>query len=1017
MLGFLNKLFDNNAKDVSKLQRDVVAKVNALEPQIKDTPDLAAAFAKLRERVGNGESLDAVLPEAFALTREASVRTLGMRHFDVQLIGGASLHMGRIAEMKTGEGKTLVATLALTLNALEGKGCHLVTVNDYLAKVGAEQMGLIYKTLGLSVGLIQQPMPPSERKAAYACDITYVTNSELGFDYLRDNMAIQPEQLVLRADTPLNFAIIDEVDSILIDEARTPLIISGPSEKSPANYYVMAKLAAQLEKGEPVIPGDKTRTEPTGDYTIDEKGKQVHLTEAGINKAEKLLSIDGLFTAEHLEKGHMLIQAIRARELYHRDKDYLVTDEGEVVIVDEFTGRALAGRRYGEGLHQAIEAKENVKIAGENQTMATITYQNFFKLYNKIGGMTGTAKTEEKEFIDLYGADVLVIPTNLPMIRKDEQDVVYRTELGKFKAVLEEIADKVQTGQPVLVGTISIEKSEFLSKLLSEPNRYVQFIEATCGKLLSQIVKADAAFIEETNKLLKNPGELTPEKLEPLRSKLPKNALENFKQLEREVRTLQVLRNGVPHNVLNAKYVEREADIVAQAGRPGAVTISTNMAGRGTDIKLGGNPEFAAYAMLEKKGLSRYDDFVELFVAACIRGDVDTAKRQLEHLSAVSEDDIHKIISTRDEFKADFEKVKALGGLHILGTERHESRRIDNQLRGRSGRQGDPGSSRYFVSFEDDLMRLFANERVVGMLDRLGMDDTVPIEAQMVTSAIERAQKRVEERNFGIRKQLLEFDNVMSKQRELVYAQRREMLLGTDDAVEETLEGMIGDFADAQSSLQLSGNDSHEWNLEQLRANMVDAIPTLEDFDYESLRGMKLDAAKNAMLDAVASKYEARKQEFPPQLWSQLQRFVLLQLVDQYWKEHLHGMDVLRQGIFLRGYGQKDPFVEYKFEATNLFNEMIEGLKAEVTKYLFRLQVNYEPAPVPQEQVLEAVAQPAAMEAEAASEPAQPAPSVIPMPQGENPFIRRPSEANNRIPKLSRQERRRLEREEKKRKD
>ncbi len=1001
MLGILNKLFDNNARDVAKLQRDLVARVNALEPEVQQMKDLAAEFAKLRERVQGGESLDSVMPEAFALIREASVRTLGMRHFDVQLIGGAALHAGRIAEMKTGEGKTLVATLALGLNALEGRGAHLVTVNDYLAKVGAEQMGLIYKTLGLTVGLIQQPLDPASRKAAYACDITYVTNSELGFDYLRDNMSISPEQLVLRADHPLNYAIIDEVDSILIDEARTPLIISGPSEKSPSNYYLMAKLAPQLERGEPVVPGDKTRTEPTGDYTVDEKQKQIHLTERGIEKVEKLLSIDGLFSTEHMELGHMMINALRAKELYHKDKEYIINEAGEVVIVDEFTGRLMPGRRYGDGMHQAIEAKEGVKIAGENQTLATITYQNFFRLYTKIAGMTGTAKTEEKEFLELYGSDVLVIPTNLPMIRKDNEDVVYRTELGKFKAVIEEIVEKYQTGQPVLVGTISIEKSEFLSRMLSEPNRYVQFIEATAGKLLSQCVKLDAGRLESLNKILKDAGSLTPEKLADVGGMIPKNATETFQQLEREVKTLLVLRKGVRHQVLNAKHHEREADIVAQAGRSGSITISTNMAGRGTDIKLGGNPEFAAYQYLEKKGLNRYDDFVELFVASVVRGDLETARTFLDRLPKVSESDIEEIIKTRDAFKEDHEKVKQLGGLHIIGTERHESRRIDNQLRGRSGRQGDPGSSRYYVSFEDDLMRLFANDRVVGMLDRLGMDDSQPIEARMVTNSIERAQKRVEDRNFSIRKQLLEFDNVASKQREVIYTQRREVLLGTNEQVEELVETMIGDFVESQANLKLSGSDSSEWDIAQLQASITDAIPSMEGFDFESLRELKLDQARDILLSKAADAMDARRAEFPAEIWPQLERFVVLQVVDQYWKEHLNSMEVLRQGIFLRGYGQKDPFVEYKFEATNLFNETIESIKADVTKYLFRLTVNYEAAPVPAPQ----------------AEAALPAESGAPQPQARNPFAPssnpfiRQSDGPSRIPKLSRQERRRLERE------
>jgi preprotein translocase subunit SecA len=1008
MLGFINKLFDNTARDIALINKNVVQKVNALEPEMEklETSVLAEEYAKLRARVAEGESLESVMPEAFALIREASKRTLGMRHFDVQLVGGAALFGGRIAEQKTGEGKTLTATLALGLSALDGKGAHLVTANDYLVKVGAEQMGLIFKTLGLSVGLIQQQMDPAARKAAYGCDITYVTNSELGFDYLRDNMAIQPEQLVLRADTPLNFCIIDEVDSILIDEARTPLIISGPSEKPTSNYYLLAKIAGMLEKGEAVVPGDKSRTTPTGDYTIDEKQRGVHLTENGITKAEKLLSIDGLFSTEHMELGHMLIQAIRANELYTKDKDYIVSEQGEVVIVDEFTGRLMPGRRYGEGLHQAIEAKENVKIAGENQTLATITYQNFFKLYKKIGGMTGTAKTEEKEFVELYGADVLVIPTNLPMIRKDAQDLVYRSELGKFKAVVEEIVEKYQTGQPVLVGTISIEKSEFLSKLLSEPNRYVQFIEASSGKLLAQLAKADAGLIADMQKLFSNPGALTPEKLEGVREKLPKNAVQYFEQVQKEVAVLALLRKGVKHNVLNAKYHEREADIVAQAGRSGSITISTNMAGRGTDIKLGGNPEFAAYAHLEKKGLNRYDDSVELFVAACIRGDLKVARSFLENLPQVTEDDIELIIKIRDDFKADFEKVKGLGGLHIMGTERHESRRIDNQLRGRAGRQGDPGSSKFYLSFEDDLMRLFANETVVRMLDRLGMDDTQPIEAGMVTRSIETAQKRVEDRNFAIRKQLLAFDDVMSKQREVVYAQRREVLLGNDEGVNELVEGMISDFVNGQVGLHLSG-DTDQWNLESLKASLVDACPTFNEFNFEALRELKRDEVTEKLLDVAADAYEAREQQLSAPLMRNLERFVVLQIVDQFWKDHLHSMDLLRSGIFLRGYGQKDPFVEFKFEGTNLFNEMTETIKAEVTKFIFRMQVNFE-AP-PQQQ------QPETQPFESGNADSAEQPSGNnPFQRSANPFIR--SGADSRIPKLSRQERRKLERDEKKKK-
>jgi len=864
MFGVLQKVFDKNPRDVAKIRRAIVESTNKLEPEMEKLEDLAGEFMALRALIQSGQkTVDDVIVRAFALVREAAKRTIGKRHYDVQLIGGASLNMGRIAEMRTGEGKTLVATLALATNALEGKGCHLVTVNDYLCKVGAEEMGLVYRALGLTVGLIQHYSQPHERKAAYACDITYVTNSELGFDYLRDNMAQSPDQLVLRADTPLNYAIVDEVDSILIDEARTPLIISGQAEKATDQYYLLAKLVKRLKKGEPAVPGE--RLEPTGDYTVEEKNKGIHLTEGGINRVEMLLSLDNLYSAENMGKAHMIVQALRANELYHRDKDYLINDKGEVVIVDEFTGRAMPGRRYGEGLHQAIEAKEGVKIENENQTLATITYQNFFKLYNKFGGMTGTAKTEEKEFIDIYGVDVLTIPTNLPTIRKDYDDVIFRSADGKFGAVVKEIKTIHALGRPILVGTVSIRISELLSEMLNQ--------------------------------------------------------------------------DGIEHQVLNAKFEEQEAKIVAQAGRLAGVTIATNMAGRGTDIMLGGNAEFYMGDRLEQMGLNRYDESVENFVKAAMRG--ESGARALGEAVNVPHDLIEELLQVREQTEKDRTKVKELGGLHIIGTERHESRRIDNQLRGRAGRQGDPGSSRFYVSFEDELMRLFANERMVSMMDRLGMDDTQPIEARMVTGAIERAQARVEDRNFSTRKQLLEFDNVMSKQREVVYAQRREVLLGQDLDVEESVEGMIGDFVENTlyefAPLETAPID---WDLEKLKVAFSDAIPALEHFNYETLKVGNGDEGHKKLLEAAADAHDSRKDELGSGLYSGVSRYVLLQQVDQYWKEHLHGMDVLRQGIGLRGYGQRDPFQEYKFEATNMFNEMIDKLKAEVTKFMFRLEVN-----------------------------------------------------------------------------
>ncbi len=865
MFGFVNKLFDSNDKEVRKLEREVVAAVNSFEPEMKKIPDLAAHYQELRKRhLEGGEALEALMPEVFALTRESMVRNMGMRHYDVQMIGASALHYGRIAEMKTGEGKTFVATLALALNALPDKGTHLVTTNEYLAQTGAEWMGPIYRGLGLTAAYVKHDHVPEQRRGAYLADITYITNSELGFDYLRDNMAFRPEQLVLRKDTPLHYAIIDEVDSILIDEARTPLIISGPAEAATDMYYTMAKLVQGLRRGE---PGDGENKPPTGDYTGDDKAKDIHLTEEGIAKAEKLLNIEDIFSAKNMETGHMLRQALRAREHYKLDKQYVKNDDGQIVIVDEFTGRLMPGRRFGEGLHQAIEAKEGVKIERENQTLATITYQNFFKLYGKIAGMTGTAKTEEKEFQEIYGSDVLVIPTNQSVIRADADDIVYRTIQGKYGAVIEEIEGIHKKGQPILVGTVTIEASEKLSSLLK--------------------------------------------------------------------------RKGIPHQVLNAKYHQREADIVAQAGRSGAVTISTNMAGRGTDIVLGGNPEALARQLLQREGFDAYDTEVELFIKNIMLRKPDEARRVAEKLENLPADIIPKLERLRDEAEADHEKVVEVGGLHIIGTERHESRRIDNQLRGRSGRQGDPGSSRFYVSFEDDLMRLFANERVLGMMDRLGMDDAQPIEAKMVTGAIERAQKRVEDRNFGIRKQLLEFDNVMSKQREVIYKQRRDILLGND--ISDDVQDMIADYLDAQVQNYLNPElEREEQDIPALRAAILDAAPHLESFDFEELRGQEPEDATQKLVGAMETAYAAREVELGAGLMRELERFIVLQVVDNHWKEQLHNMDVMRQGIGLRGYGQRNPLQEYAFEAFNLFEEMKQNIKLNVAKLLFRVQVQQD---------------------------------------------------------------------------
>ncbi len=949
MLGILKKIFDNNEREIQRYYKTVVEPTNALEPEVEKIEDLAAEYEKLRrEHQEGGKSLEELMPRVFALTRESAKRYLGMRHFDVQLIGGAVLHEGRIAEMKTGEGKTLVATLAVALNALTGKGVHLVTVNDYLARRDAEWMGPVYKGLGLKVASIQHDTPPPERRAAYLADVTYVTNSELGFDYLRDNMALSPDQLVLRHDHPLHYAIVDEVDSILIDEARTPLIISGPAEKATDLYYRLAEIAKKLERGEMPEPGEKDK-EPTGDYTIDEKQKHVQLTERGIERAEKLLGIQGLFSPENMEVAHMLIQAIRAKELYHRDQDYIVKD-GQVIIVDEFTGRLMPGRRFGEGLHQAIEAKEGVKIERENQTLATITYQNFFRLYDKTAGMTGTAKTAEKEFQEIYGMDVIVVPTNKPVIRVDYPDQVYRTERGKFLAVVEEIAEKYERGQPVLVGTISIEKSERLSAMLKEPRHYLPRLEQRVEALKKALKNKSGGDWDKLKKLLARPGNLREKDLEAFEGLFAGekgNLSGAWEDLKHAVHTLEVIRKGIPHQVLNAKYHEKEAEIVAQAGRSKTVTIATNMAGRGTDIKLGGNPEYLAADLLEKHGFDRYEWQVELFIKKLLMGKEDEARALAQELG-IGEDLIEEIKKIKAATEEDEKLVKELGGLHIIGTERHESRRIDNQLRGRSGRQGDPGSSRFYVSFDDELLRLFASDRVIAMLDRMGFDDSEPIEHKMVTGAIERAQRRVEDRNFAIRKQLLQFDDVMARQREVIYEQRRKVLLGKDEEVkeaalamvEDTIAGVVENFINPQLHPE-------DWDLPGLKAALVDYIPAFETFDFETLRDLSAEAAQEKVLEFALKAYEEREAELGAEVMRAVERFVILSIVDSAWKEHLHNLDVLRQGIGLRSYAQKDPFQEYKFEATRLFNEMIGFIKSESTKFLFRLQVETEP-PKPQ---------------------------------------------------------------------
>ncbi len=781
MFGFLKRfLGDNNDKEIKRLQK-TVDKINALEPQMQNYSDLklVASTENFRERLKNGETLDDILPEAFAVCREASRRVLGMRHFDVQLMGGMCLHEGKIAEMKTGEGKTLVATLPVYLNALEGKGVHMVTVNDYLAKRDSEWMGQLYKFLDLSVGLIVHDMDFPERKYSYSCDVTFGTNNEFGFDYLRDNMVVHQEQMVQR---PLNFAIVDEVDSILIDEARTPLIISGPGQKSTDMYAIMARAVENLKEGE--------------DYTVDEKQKTVAPKDEVIPKIEQRLGISNLYAPENIELSHCFNAALRAKALMKRDRDYVVRDD-EIIIVDEFTGRLMAGRRYSDGLHQAIEAKEGVKIRRESQTLATITFQNYFRMYNKLAGMTGTAKTEEDEFLKIYKLPVIVVPTNLPVQRVDHPDVIYKNKKAKYKAVGQQVEKIHAKGQPVLIGTTSITQSEELSAILK--------------------------------------------------------------------------KRGVPHNVLNAKYHEKEAQIVADAGQKGAVTIATNMAGRGTDIKLG-------------------------------------------------------------------EGVPELGGLFIVGTERHESRRIDNQLRGRSGRQGDPGESRFYLSLEDDLMRLFASDNVAKIMDKLGMEEDEPIEHSLITKSIEHAQKKVEARNFDIRKHVLEYDDVMNQQREIIYGERKKILNGEN--LRENIFGMINHIIKAEMN-QYANEKLYpeEWQLDELIKDAEKIYSSPDQLNKSELEKLSRDELKEYLEKVAADNYKSREDTYGAETMRELERVIMLRVVDNKWMEHLDHMDMLREGINLRAYGQRNPLVEYKIEALAMFEEMEAAIQDQIAALMYHVAV------------------------------------------------------------------------------
>ena len=858
-MGFLDNLFNMADKKELKSFGKTADKIDAMEPKFEamTNKELKSMTNTFKERLAKGETLDDILPEAFATVREASKRVLGLRHYKVQLIGGMVLHQGRIAEMKTGEGKTLVATLPVYLNALEGKGVHVVTVNDYLAKRDKEDMGKIYEFLGLTVGVIVHGQTPELRRKQYECDITYGTNNEYGFDYLKDNMVIHKEQRVQRE---LNYAIVDEVDSILIDEARTPLIISGPGDKSThlytdANTFVLtlkrpSKTQQEKTEEEKELPSD-------GDYEIDEKQKAVSLSESGIKKAELYFNVENITDVEHTELFHHINQALKAHAIMKKDVDYVAKD-GEIVIVDEFTGRLMFGRRYSEGLHQAIEAKEGLHVQRESKTLATITFQNFFRMYAKLAGMTGTAKTEEEEFKSIYKMDVVQVPTNEPVIREDLPDVVYKNEKGKFNAVAEDIIERHKKNQPVLVGTVSIEKSE----------------------LLSQILK----------------------------------------------------KKGIKHEVLNAKNHEKEAEIIAQAGRLGAVTIATNMAGRGTDIMLGGNPLF-----LTKKELRRHG-----FTEESIKR-VDTS---IDAEELAENEDLAKAKETFDKLYDQFkeqaakeqEEVKAAGGLAIIGTERHESRRIDNQLRGRSGRQGDPGASRFYIGLDDDLMRLFGSEKIKGVVEKIGLEDDMPIEHKMLTKSIEGAQKKVEGRNFGIRKHVLQYDDVMNKQRQVIYAERSSVLEGED--MSEYIQSMVRDRIDLAVEAY---TEEKKVDYAGLKHYLYGAFMPAESLEVEGLDTLAGQELVDKIYEISKAVYQEKEDIITSERMREIERIILLQCVDNHWIDHIDAMDQLRQGIGLRALGQQDPVIAYKMEGFNMFDEMVDQIRQDTVRYLFGITIEKQP--------------------------------------------------------------------------
>lgn len=855
-MGLFDKIFGTySEKELKKIDK-IVDKIEALDQTYSNLSEeeLKHKTIEFRERIANGESLDDLLPEAFATCREASWRVLGMKHYRVQLQGGVILHQGRIAEMKTGEGKTLMATLAAYLNGLSGNGVHIVTVNDYLAARDRQWMGKVYEYLGLTVGNIIHGLNSDQRREAYNCDITYGTNNEFGFDYLRDNMVIYQSERVQRV---LNFAIVDEVDSILIDEARTPLIISGQGDKSTdlyrrADQFAKTLSSRVLEESETKIdPFDREIKEETVDYLIDEKAKAVNLTDNGVAKAESFFNIENLADAENMEIAHNIKQALKANSLMHRDTDYVVS-EGEIIIVDEFTGRMMLGRRYSEGLHQAIEAKEGLEVREESKTLATITFQNYFRMYKKLSGMTGTAKTEEEEFREIYNVDVIEVPTNKPVIREDLDDGIYRSENGKFSAVLKDIKERHEKGQPILVGTVSIEKSEELSTILKKA--------------------------------------------------------------------------GIKHTVLNAKYHEKESEIVAQAGRLGAVTIATNMAGRGTDIVLGGNPEFMAMQEMKKKNLSEE-------VMEQVDGYAETDNEEIIEARKQYHDYVNKF---KEETKDEAEKVRQVGGLHIIGTERHESRRIDNQLRGRSGRQGDPGSSRFYISAEDDLIRLFAGERFKDVMDRADIEEDESIENSVLTRLIETSQKRVESNNFGIRKNVLKYDDVMNKQREIIYGERKKVLEGSD--LKSDIGFMVDNIISNDIDFYIRGKVSEELReYEGLRESLKD-IFGFSDEDFSELSGVKdPETIEQKVKDLAHQKYEEKEAEFGSEMFREVERIVLLQNVDEKWMDHIDAMDELKRGIGLRAMGNEDPVRAFSQEGFDMFEAMNDSISKDTVKMLYHV--------------------------------------------------------------------------------